>query len=80
MMSALLMLFVLGILGVVMLGVMFALVGAVLSLAFGIAGFLLFKVAPIVLIGYLVLKVFQRTRPAPQSISSADQRWLDGEP
>ena len=80
MISALLTLFLMGIAAIVMLGVIFALMGAVFSLIFGLAGFLLFKVAPVLLIGYLALKVFERTRPAPQGISSADQRWLDGEP
>lgn len=79
MLMALLTLFALGVAAVVMVGVVLTLVGVVLSLTLGLAGFLIFKVAPIMLIGYLVLKLFERTRPAPQGISSADQRWLDEE-
>lgn len=76
MLSALLTMLVLGFLGLVAFGVVLALVGTVFGLAFGLAGFLLFKVAPIVLIGWVVLKLIDRSRTR-RRISSADQRWLD---
>ena len=41
-------------------------------------GFLLFKVAPLLLIGWVVFKLVGRSRHRAQ-ISAADQRWLDGE-
>lgn len=78
MLSALLTLLVMGIAGVVMIGVVFALIGLVLSVAFGVVGFLLFKVVPLLLIGWVVLKLVDRGRGSSR-ISAADQRWLDGE-
>ena len=51
MLTSLLTLFVVGLLALVAVGVVLALIGAVLGIAFGLAGFLLFKVAPIVLVG-----------------------------
>lgn len=76
MLSALLTLFVFGLVGLVLIGVVLAVVGAVLGVAFGIASFLLFKVAPVLLIGYLVLRLVNRGR-SRRRISAADQRWLD---
>lgn len=78
MMSALLTLLFLGLAGVIAFGVIFAILGTVLSLTFGLVGFLLFKVAPLLLVGWVVLKLVQRTT-SRRSISAADQRWLDGE-
>ncbi len=77
MFGALLTLFVFGILGLVAVSVVLALVGTVFGLAFGLAGFLLFKVAPVLLAGWVVLKLLNRGR-CRRRISSADQRWLDG--
>lgn len=78
MMAALLTLFALGIAGLVAMGVVFALLGMALSLTFGLVGFLLFKVGPVLLIGWMVLKLVERRRSSNR-ISAADQRWLDGE-
>lgn len=76
MLSTLLTLFVLGIAGLVVFSVVMAIVGIVLSVTFGLVGFLLFKVAPVLLVGWLVLKLVDRTRDR-RRISSADQQWLD---
>lgn len=78
MLGALLMLLVLGFAGVIAIGVIFAMLAMVLSLTFGLVGFLLFKVVPLLLIGWVVLKLVERGR-TPRGISAADQRWLDGE-
>ena len=78
MMTALLMMLALGIAGVVFFGVIFALFGVVFSLVFGLGSFLLFKVAPLLLVGWIVLKLIDRSR-SPARISAADRRWLDGE-
>lgn len=78
MLGALLTLLVMGVAGVVAIGVVMALLGVVLSITFGLVGFLLFKVAPLLLLGWVVLKVVERSRGRRQ-ISAADQRWLDGE-
>lgn len=78
MLGALLTLLVMGIAGVVAIGVIMAVLGMVLSITFGLVGFLLFKVAPLLLIGWVVFKLVGRSRHRAQ-ISAADQRWLDGE-
>ncbi len=76
MLGALLTLFVFGIVGLVVISLLMALIGIFFSVTFGIVGFLLFKVAPILLIGWLVLKLVDRSRNR-RRISAADQRWLD---
>ena len=76
MIATLLTLLVLGIVGIVAISIIFALVGAALSLTFGLIGFLLFKVAPVLLIGWVVLKLVDRSRNR-RRISPADQKWLD---
>lgn len=77
MLSALLTLLVLGIAGIVAIGVVMTLLGVVFSIAMGVAGVLLFKVAPLLLVGWLVLKVVERGR-RPKALSDADRKWLDG--
>lgn len=77
MLGALLTLFMLAIAGLVAVTVVLALLGAVVSITVGIVGFLLFKVAPVLLVGWVVLKLVQRSRDRHR-ISTSDQRWLDG--
>lgn len=76
MLGTLITLLIAGFLGLVAISVVLALVGAVLSVTFGIVGFLLFKVAPVLLVGWVVLKLVDKARNR-QRISAADQRWLD---
>lgn len=79
MLTALLTMLVLGLAGLLAIGVLFAMLGFVLSMTFGLVGLLLFKVAPLLLIGWVVVKLISRSRrPSPRAISAADQRWLDG--
>lgn len=77
MFGTLLTLLLVGIAGLVAVSIIFAVLGVVLSVTFGIVGFLLFKVAPLLLVGWVVLKLINRSQSKRQ-ISSADQRWLDG--
>lgn len=78
MLSGLLTLLFLGIAGIFAVTVLMTIVGIVFSIAFGVVGFLLFKVAPVLLIGYCVLKVIERRKgPRRGRLSAADQRWLD---
>jgi uncharacterized membrane protein YccC len=65
-----------GFLGLIAISIVLSILGAVLSITFGIVGFLLFKVAPLLLVGWLVLKVVDCSRKR-REISAADQRWLD---
>ncbi len=67
-----------GILSIVVVWIVLTVVGAILGLTVGIASFLLFKVAPIMLVGWLVLKVLDRVRGGG-SLSAADRKWLEGE-
>ncbi len=77
MIGTLLTFFAVGLVTLLVAGVVLSIVGSVLSLGLGLAAFLLFKVAPVLLIGWVVLKVIDRRRGG--TISAADQRWLEGE-
>jgi amino acid transporter len=69
MISTLLTLFLTGIIAIAVIGIVLSLMGALVSLA----SILLFKVLPIIIIGYLVLRFL-----TPKKKSSAEDReWLD---
>jgi hypothetical protein len=70
MISSLLTVLLVGVLGIIVLGVVLTVVG----MAVGLASFLLFKVAPVVLIGYIVVRLLS---PRRKRISDADRRWLE---
>lgn len=74
MLSTLLTFFVVGLIAVVGLSIALALVGAVFGLAFGLAKFLLFTVAPIALIGYVLLRFLA---PRSRRLTRADREWLE---
>lgn len=74
MLSSLLTFLLVGFVALVVAGVALSVVGAVFGLAIGLAGFLLFKVAPIVLIGYIVVRLLS---PRRKRLSAEDQRWLE---
>lgn len=77
MIGTLLTLFFVGLVALVGVGIVLSILGALFSITFGIAGFLLFKVAPILLVGWLVLKLIDRAGSRRGSLSAADRRWLD---
>jgi hypothetical protein len=80
MLSALIGIIVAGIIAVVALTVLLALVGVVFGLAFGLLGLVMtlaFKVLPIVLVGWLVVKLVQRGERPRSRISASDRAWLD---
>jgi cell division protein FtsW (lipid II flippase) len=77
MIGTLLTFFAVGLITLVVAGVVLSVVGAVFSLTLGLAVFLLFKVAPILLVGWIVMKVIDKRRGG--SLSAADRRWLEGE-
>lgn len=66
MISTLLTLLIVGVLALVVLGIVFA----VLGMAVG----LLFKLLPILLVGYVVVRLLA---PKQRKISEADRRWLE---
>lgn len=74
MLSSLLTFLFVGFVVLIVAGVALSVVGAVFGLAVGLAGFLLFKVAPIVLVGYLVVRLLS---PRRKRLSTEDQRWLE---
>lgn len=67
-----------GMITLIVAGMVLAVVGTVFSLTLGLAGFLLFKVAPVLLIGWVVVKLIEKKR-GPAALSDADRRWLEGE-
>lgn len=78
MLGSLLTFFAVGLVTLIVAGVVLSVVGAVLGTAIGLASFLLFKVAPVLLVGYVVVKLIDRRRDDHQ-LSDADRRWLEGE-
>lgn len=77
MIGALLTFFAVGLITLLVAGVVLAVVGTVFSLTFGLATFLLFKVAPILLVGWIVVKVVEKARGGG-ALSDADRKWLEG--
>jgi len=77
MIGTLLTFFAVGLVTLVVVAVVLSIVGAAFSIAFGLAGFIIFKVAPVVLVGWLILKLIDR-RPSRGELSAADREWLEG--
>lgn len=78
MLGTLLTFFAVGLITLIVAGIVLSIVGTVFSLTFGLATFLLFKVAPVLLIGWVVVKVVEKVRGG-SSLSDADRKWLEGE-
>jgi hypothetical protein len=78
MLGSLLTFFAVGLITLVVAGIVLAIVGTMFSITMGLAWFLLTKVAPILLIGWVVVKVIEKSR-GRESLSSADRKWLEGE-
>ena len=78
MIGSLLTFFAVGLATLLVAGVVLGVIGVVFSLTFGLATFLLFKVAPILLVGWVVLKIVDK-RSGGGSLSASDRRWLEGE-
>jgi uncharacterized membrane protein len=74
MIGALVSFFLIGLVALLVLGVILAVVGTVFSIAAAIAGFLLFKVAPVVLVGYILVRLLA---PRRKRLSDADRKWLE---
>jgi hypothetical protein len=74
MISTLLTFFIIGLVALVGITVLLALVGAIFGLAMGLVGFLLFKVAPVILVGYLLIRFLA---PRSRRLSPADREWLE---
>jgi hypothetical protein len=74
MISALLTFFIIGLMALVGITLVLALVGAAFGLALSLVGFLLFKVAPLILVGYLLVRFLA---PRRSRLSAADREWLE---
>jgi uncharacterized membrane protein len=70
MLSSLLTLFVVGFVALLGIGIVLALLGAMVGLAFT----LIFKVAPLLLVGYLVIRFLA---PKRKRLSAQDREWLE---
>lgn len=78
MIGTLLTFFAVGLVTLVVAGIALTILGTVLSIGVGLASFLLFKIAPLLLVGWVVMKVIEKKRGGG-SLSAADRRWLEGE-
>jgi ABC-type xylose transport system permease subunit len=77
MLGSLLTFFAVGLLTLIVAGVVLAIVGSVIGLVGSLAAFLLFKVAPVMLVGWVILKLLNRRSSG--RLSAADRRWLEGD-
>ncbi len=75
MITSLLTFLAVGVVTLIVAGIVFSILGALFSLSFGLATFLLFKVAPIMFVGWLVLKLIDRRRS--RRLTAADRAWLE---
>ncbi len=76
MIGTLLTFFAVGLITLIVAGIVLSIVGAVFSLTFGLATFLLFKVAPLMLVGWVVMKVIHKVK-GKDGLSAADRKWLE---
>lgn len=80
MISALVGIVVAGIAALVAVTVLLAVVSVVFGLAFGILGLMIalaVKVLPLLLVGWVVVKLIQRGERPRGRLSSSDRAWLD---
>ena len=77
MIGPLLTFFAVGLVTLLVAGVVLSIVGVVFSITIGLASFLLFKIAPILLVGWIVVKVVQKASGRGE-LSDADRKWLEG--
>lgn len=78
MLGSLLTFFAVGLITLVVAGLVLGLIGMVFSLTFGLASFLLLKVAPVLLVGWVVVKLIDKSRGGG-ALSDSDRRWLEGD-
>jgi archaellum biogenesis protein FlaJ (TadC family) len=55
-------LFRVGLISILVVAMVLFVIGVVFSLTFGLMSLILFKVAPIVLVGWIVMKIFDRLK------------------
>jgi hypothetical protein len=77
MIGSLLTFFAVGLATIIVAGIVLSVVGLAIGVVGSLVSLLLFKVAPIMLVGWVVLKLLDRKSKG--SLSAADRKWLDGE-
>jgi hypothetical protein len=77
MIGSLLTFFAVGLVTIIAAIVVLGVIGSVIGLVGSLTAFLLFKVAPVMLVGWVVLKLLDRR--SGKHLSAADRRWLEGE-
>ncbi len=77
MIGSLLTFFAVGLATIIVASIVLTIVGSVIGVVGSLVSLLLFKVAPIMLVGWVVLKLLDRKSKG--SLSAADRKWLDGE-
>jgi hypothetical protein len=65
-----------GLVTLIAAGIVLSIIGAVFGLVTGLAWFLLTKVAPVMFLGWITLKIIDRIR-GRRRLSSADRKWLE---
>ena len=78
MLGSLLTFFAVGVITLIVAGIVLTVVGTVFSLTLGLAAFLVFKVAPVLLVGWIVVKLVQKSS-GRGALSDADRKWLEGD-
>ncbi|MBB4634927.1 hypothetical protein [Longimicrobium terrae] len=76
MLATLLVVLGIAVLGIVVIGVTLAVVGAVVGLVFGLLA-LAVKAIPLLLAGLIVVKLVRASERRRLGVYAADQRWLD---
>ena len=76
MLGTLLTLFAVGLVALLAVGIVLSVLGVVFSIAVGIGTFLLFKVAPVVFLGWVILKLVNRGK-GRSGLTDADREFLE---
>ena len=74
MISSILTYLIIGLIAVVGISIGLAVLGTIFGLALGLAKFLLFTVGPILLVGYVVVRLLA---PRSKRLSKAERDWLE---
>jgi hypothetical protein len=77
MIGSLLTFFAVGLATIIVASIVLAVVGSVIGIVGSLVSLLLFKVAPVMFVGWVILKLLDRRSKG--SLSAADRKWLDGE-
>ena len=77
MIGSLLTFFAVGLVTIIAAVVVLGVIGSVIGLVGSLTAFLLFKVAPVMLVGWVVLKLLDRK--SRKQLSAADRAWLESD-